>query len=232
MDVVKQTAVSINRKPAYKNNAAAVSTLHMIEQDLCGWKQTLVILIESVEACDSSDLDVLDSLSSNFEEAGHAFSDTGHALCDTRKRFGYARSEELVESVYHYLLHRLMNARSLLKDQHDQLSQVKAHKFALDKSRQNLETLIESAYYTSGSANDIPSVEHIFTKIDSSVTQMSQRLKSLVDYDNDLAKQNDSLINEQAPHIIRSLRTRIVHLQRRKVIVNLKNEKKSGESPI
>ena len=48
-----------------------------------------------------------------------------------------------------------MNARSLLKDQHDHLSQVKAHKFVLDESRQNLETLIENAYYASHNVNDI-----------------------------------------------------------------------------
>ena len=124
---------------------------------------------------------MLDSLSNDFEEAGHAFLDTGHSLCDARKRFGYACSEEPVESVYHYLFQRLMIARSLLKDQRDHFSQVKAHKFALDESRQNLETLIENAYYASGSVNDIPSVEHIITKIVSSVTQMSQRLKSLAD---------------------------------------------------
>ena len=52
---------------------------------------------------------------------------------------------------------------------------------------------------------------------------MSQRLKSLADSDNNLAKQDSLLIKEQAPHIIRSLYARISHLQRRKVIVNLKN---------
>ena len=56
---------------------------------------------------------------------------------------------EPVESVYNYLLQRLVNARSLLKDQHDRLSQAKAHKLALDESRQNLETLIENAYNAS-----------------------------------------------------------------------------------
>ena len=50
MDVVKQLAVSISREPAYKSNAAAVYTLYMLEQDLCGYKETLVNLIESVEA--------------------------------------------------------------------------------------------------------------------------------------------------------------------------------------
>ena len=103
VDVVKQIAIPISREPAYKNNAAAVSTLHMLEQDLSCYKQTLVNLIDSVEVCDGSDLDVFDSLSRNFEETGHAFLGTGHALCDVRKRFGYARSEEPVGSVYHYL---------------------------------------------------------------------------------------------------------------------------------
>ena len=87
----------------------------------------------------------------------------------------------------------------MLKDQHDHLSQVKANKFALDESRQNLETLIEGAYHASGNADDIPSVESMITEIGSSVSQMSQRLKSLADSDNDLAKLDNSLINEQAP---------------------------------
>ena len=148
VDVVKQIAVSISREPSYKNNAAAVSTIFMLEQDLSGYKQTLVNLNESVEECNSSDLDVFDLLSKNFKEAGHAFLDTGHALCDARKQFGYARSEEPVESAYHYLFQRLMNARSLLKAQHNHFSQVEAHKLAFDESRHYLETLIENAYYT------------------------------------------------------------------------------------
>ena len=45
---------------------------------------------------------------------------------------------------------------------------------------------------------------------------MSQRLKTLADSDNDLAKADDLLINEQASHIIRSLRTRISHFQSKK----------------
>ena len=116
-----------------------------------------------------------------------------------------------------------------MKTQHDHLSQVKAHKLALDETHQNLETLIENAYHASGNADDIPSVESMIAEIDSSVSQMSQRLKSLAATDNDLAKQDDSLINKQAPHIIRSLRTRISYLQRREVIGTLRN-KKSGES--
>ena len=94
VDVVKKLAVSISRDPAYKSNAAEVSTLYMLEQELCGHKQTLVNLIDSVEACDGSDLDVIASLSNDLEEAGRAFLDTGHALCDARKRFGYVRSGE------------------------------------------------------------------------------------------------------------------------------------------
>ena len=38
----------------------------------------------------------------------------------------------------------------------------------------------------------------MIAEIGSSVSQISQRLKSLADYDNDLAKADDSLINEQA----------------------------------
>ena len=128
VDVVKQLAVSISREPAYQSDAVAASTLYMLERDLCGYKQTLINLIEFVKACNGADLDMLVSLSNDFEEAGQAFLDTGHALCDARKRFGYARSEEPVESIYQFLLQRLINARRLLKDRHDHLSQVKAHK--------------------------------------------------------------------------------------------------------
>ena len=110
-------------------------------------------------------------------------------------------------------------------------SQFKAHKFALDESSQNLETLIENAYYARHNAIDIPSVEHINTEIDSFVQKLSQQLKSLADSDKDLAKQDSSLIDELVPHIIRSLRTRISHLQRRKIIVNLNKKKKIGEIP-
>ena len=70
----------------------------------------------------------------------------------------------------------------------------------------------------------------MITEIGSSVSQMLQRLKSLADSDNDLAKQDDSLINEQAPHIIRSLRTRISCLQRREDIATLRNKKKSAKA--
>ena len=66
----------------------------------------------------------------------------------------------------------------------------------------------------------------------SSVSQMCQRLKSLAATDNDLAKQDDSLINEQAPHIIRSLRTRISCLQRREVIATLRNKKKAAKAQV
>ena len=111
-------------------------------------------------------------------------------------------------------------------------TKVKAHKFALDESRQNVETLIENAYHASGNTDDIPSVESMVTKIGSSVSQMSQHSKSLADSDNDLAKLDDSLINEQAPHIIRSLRSRSSYLQRSKVIVNLKNEKKAAKAQV
>ena len=55
---------------------------------MCGHKQTLVNLIESVEECDGSDLDVLVALSNDLEEATRVFLDTGNALFDARKRFG------------------------------------------------------------------------------------------------------------------------------------------------
>ena len=166
VDVLKQVAVSIKREPVYKSNAAAVSVIYMLEQDFCGYKQTLVNINESVEACNSSDLDVLVSLSNDLKEAEQAFLDIGHALFDAHKRFGCVSSEEPVESIYHDMLQRLMSAKRLLKDRNDHLSQVKAHRYALDESRQNLETLIENAYYASNNADDIPSVEHIITKID------------------------------------------------------------------
>ena len=104
VDRLKQIVVSISREPVFRKNLAAVSTVYILEQDLSGYIQKLVSLIESVKACDSSDLDVLASLSNDFEEAGLAFLDTDHALCEANKQFGYAHSEEPVEPVYHYLL--------------------------------------------------------------------------------------------------------------------------------
>ena len=53
---------------------------------------------------------------------------------------------------------------------------------------------------------------------------MSQRLISLADSDNDLAKQDSLLIEKRAPEIVRSLRTRISYLQRRKITVTIKNK--------
>ena len=170
VDVIKQIAISTSREPAYKNNNAAGNKLHMLEHDLSVYKQTLVNIIDSVEACDGSDLDVFSSLSKDFEEAGIAFLNTGYALCDARKRFCYARLEEPVELVYQYLFQTIMNARSLLKDRHDRLSQAKAHKLALDESRKNLETLIENAYHTSGNADDISSVKNMIAEVGSSVS--------------------------------------------------------------
>ena len=85
-----------------------------------------------------------------------------------------------------------MSARRLLRNLHDHLSQIKAHKSALDESRKDLSTLIDNAYYASHIADDILSVESMITKIDSSVMQMSQRLKSLANSDNNLAKQDNS----------------------------------------
>ena len=73
VDVVKQIAIPTSREPAYKKHNAAVSLLHILEQNLCSYKQTLVNIIGSVEACNGSDLDVLLSLSNDLEEAGHAF---------------------------------------------------------------------------------------------------------------------------------------------------------------
>ena len=109
----------VTAQAVYKRKAAAVSAIYILEQILCGYKQTLVTLIESIKACNSSDLDVLVSLSNDLEEVGRAFLDTNHALCDACKRFGYARSKEPLESFYHDLLQRLMNAGRMLKDRHD-----------------------------------------------------------------------------------------------------------------
>ena len=47
VDVLKHVAASISREPEYESNAAAVSTVYMLEQDLCGYKQTLVNLTSS-----------------------------------------------------------------------------------------------------------------------------------------------------------------------------------------
>ena len=54
---------------------------------------------------------------------------------------------------------------------------------------------------------------------------ISERLKSLADSENDLVKQESWLIKKEAPEIVRSLRTRFNHLQRREITVTLKNKK-------
>ena len=230
VDVIKQIATSSSREPVHTSNADAISMIQMYERDLKSYKQTLVLIIKSVETCDGSELDVLVSLSSELEDAAQDFLEIGQALCNTRKRFGHARSEESLESIHHDLLQRLTNARSLLKDRYDHLPQFKAKKLALEETRQNLESLLENAHYASHYADDIPSVEHIITKIDSSVSEMAQCVKSGKDPDKYLAKQADSLINDQAPRIIRSLRTRICYLKRRKVIVKINTKEKAAKA--
>ena len=123
------------------------------------------------------------------------------------------------------MFQRQISARRLLKDRPDYLSQVKAHKSALDESRQNLSNQIDNAYYASHNGKEISTVEYIITEINSTVPQMSQRINSLAATDNDLAKQDSSLINERSPHINRSLHTRISCLQHREVTATLKNKK-------
>ena len=108
-------------------------------------------------------------MSNNLAEAGHAFLNAGYELFDARKRFGYAFSEEPVELIYHDLLQRPMSAGRLLQNRHVHLTQVKAQS-ELDESRQNLATLIDNEHYPSHNADEIPSVESMITKIDSSVT--------------------------------------------------------------
>ena len=137
IDVIKQIATLTSREPVHNSNADAISILQMYERDLKGYKQTLVNIVETVEACEGSELDVLVSLGSDLDDAAQAFSEIGQALCNTRKRFGHARSKESLESIHHDLLQRLTNARSLLKDRYDHLSQVKVKNLALGETRQN-----------------------------------------------------------------------------------------------
>ena len=178
-----------------ESNAAAASTVNVLEQDLSNYEQRLVNLILSAnDVLNSSDPEVLVSFSMNLEKAGYAFLDTGHALFTARKRVRYAFSEEPVESIYHNLLQRRISAMGLLKNRHYHLAEVKIRQSALDESRQNLSTLLDNVYYASHNENDISTVEHIINKIDSSVTLMSQQLKSLADSDNDLYKQDSLLI--------------------------------------
>ena len=211
LSVLQSRCVQLSQvkpQPVYRSNADAISMIQMYERDLNSCKQTLVNIVESVESCDGSQLDGLVSLSNDLEYAAHALSEIGHALCKARKRFGHARAEESLESIYHDLLQRLMNARSLLKAQHDHLSQAKTHKLALDESRQNLETLLEDAYYVSQNADDVSGVESMIAKVGSSVSQMSQCAKSGKDPEKYLAKRDDWLINDKAPSFVRCLRTK------------------------
>ena len=98
----------------------------------------------------------------------------------------------------------------LLQNRLDHLVKAKDHNSALDETRQNLSTLIDDAYYASHIADDIPSFESMITEIDFTASLISERLNSLADSNNDLVKQ-DTLLIEQAPKIVRSLRTRISH---------------------
>ena len=49
VDVLKQVAISLSRELVYKINAAAVSTVYMLEPNLCGYRQTLVNRISSAK---------------------------------------------------------------------------------------------------------------------------------------------------------------------------------------
>ena len=86
---------------------------------------------------------------------------------------------------------------------------------------------MDSAYYASHRENGISTVEHIIIKNDSTASLLSKQIKSLADSDNVLVKQASLLINEQAQEIVRNLRTRIGHLQRREITANTKNKKAS-----
>ena len=232
VDVIKQIAISTSREPAYKNNNAAVNTLQLLEQDFSHYaKDLLHAIFAANKERNSSDPDVLMFRCRKLDQAAVKFSEVSRKLIAAGRSVGCVSAEELINKMYPSRLQDQVNALSVLRNRCNHLTQIKAQS-ELDESRKNLETLLENAYYVSHNANDFLSVDHIITKIDSSVTQMSQQLKSLAATDNDLAKADDSLINKQAPLIISCLHTRKCLLERRKVIIKLKNEKKAAKAPV
>ena len=92
-----------------------------------------------------------------------------------------------------------MSAMKLLQNRFNHLSEIKAHKSALDECRKNLTSLIDDAYYASHNADNIPNVQSVIIKIDSTASLMSEWLNSLADSDNDLAEQDSFLIKKGSP---------------------------------
>ena len=229
---IKVDAVSKIMEPERVSKAASDPTVDVLEQDLSYYVQELLYVISAAnEASNSSDSDILMSLSKKLEQAADKLSEVSRKLLAAGESAGCPSAKELVDLMYPNKLQDQVSAMKLVQNRHDHITQVKAQS-ELDESRQNLATLIDNAYYASHNADGIPSVESMITKIDSSVTQMSQQLYSLASTDNDLAKQNSSLINEQAPHIIRRLRTQISCLQRREVTATLKKKKKAAKTQV
>ena len=135
-------------------------------------------------------------MSENLEQGADELLDVARKLIAASENAGYANAKELVESIYPNRLQNKFIAMRLLQKRHDHLSEVELRKSALDESRQNLSTLIDDAHYVSHIENGISMLESIITKIYYLVTLMSERLNSLADSDNDLAKQDSLLIKE------------------------------------
>ena len=101
-------------KPDSESKASVVSTVGMLKQDLCTYEQRLVNVISFAnEERNSSDLDVLMSLSEGLEVAVSEFLDTSHSLIATRKWVVHVCAEESVESIYHYLKQKQCDAVKL-----------------------------------------------------------------------------------------------------------------------
>ena len=192
-------AVSTNMEPERVSKwAASDPTVNGFEQDLSHYAHELLdVIFAANKARDSSDSDILMSLSKKLEQTTDKLLEIFRQLIAAGEDAGCESTEELINLMYPNRPQDQVNALRVLQNRYNRLTQVKAQS-ELDKFRQNLETLIENAYHASGNEDDIPSVESMITEVGSSVSEMSQQLKSLVATDNDLAKADDSLINEQA----------------------------------
>jgi len=232
IDVIKQIATLTSMEPERESKLInSDPTVYELEVDLSVYAHDLHdVIFAANKVRDSSDSDEIMLMCKKLEQAAFKLLEVSRKLVAAGGGVGCVSAEELINKMYPGRLQDQFNVLSVLRNRYDNLSQAKADKITLNETRQNLEDLLENAHYASHYADDIPSVEHIITKIGSTVSEMAQGVKSGKDPDKYLAKQADSLINDQAPRIIRSLRTRICYLKRRQVIVKINTKEKAAKA--
>ena len=111
------------------------------------YEHKLANLISSAnDARNITDIDVLVSLSNDLEKGVDLFIYAAHKHIDARGNAGYPHAKVELSLNYHDLFQNQLSAMRLLQNRHDHLSEVKAHKCALDESRQDLSNPIDDAY--------------------------------------------------------------------------------------